>query len=200
LTLARLRTAAEPGFSLGCARAERPAGRLEVELFDAVALSRRALGQLPEVELAEALAAGVPEALPELLLTGDPDAQHLQLDQATERRVARQLAVELEPAELLGGPGPGGFDPTAANPQPLQRPLEGLAIRFDLGAELRQRLAEGRLVLVARAQPASQLDAEGGSGQVVVEIRGQQPLRFRGRGQDLQLPAAPRAEPHPPSP
>src|SRR5215218_456416 len=143
--------------------------------------SARAAGKGVEVEALERVAEALLEPVPELQLAADPGRQDLQLEDPAERRVAAQLAVQLQPPEALADAGERGFERFAVDPEPVHQPDQRLPVGFDLGADPRQRLAHLAVAAVARPQAAGQLDAERGPRQMVVEVDGQQAVGARAR-------------------
>src|SRR5919199_2019456 len=93
----------------------------------------------------------------------------MRLLHAAQRRVAQELAVELEPAELLGDPGHRALDGVLAHAERSHDLLERLAVPRELDLETREEVAQ--LAAAARARgPAGELPREGRSRQVVVEV------------------------------
>jgi hypothetical protein len=155
-----------------------------VKLVDRLTLTIRALGKAVEFESVQALVGEPLEGLPELGLAGDPEVEHLQLDHSAEWRVPGQLAVELEPAQLLGEPGAARLEATMANPKAYSDSLQRLAVGFDFRTDPRQRLGELGLVAIAGPQAAGQLDPQLRSSQMVIEVDRQQAVGWSGRRDD----------------
>src|ERR1700709_2061348 len=171
-----------------------------MQVLEGVALTCRPLGQRGEVEAVETRAERALQSPPELQLAGDSDQHHFQLEQPAERRVAGQLAVRLQAAELLPGRGQRWLDPAPSDPETLHELFESGAVGLDLGAYLRQRLAQLRVLPVAFAQPGSHPDPDRRSGQVVVQVDGQVaarvPAHSRSRsGAEASAPARPVRDP-----
>ena len=93
----------------------------------------------------------------------------VELDEARERRVAEQLAVELQPARLLGQPSARHLYVVARDAEPVHRLDQGPPILVDLGGKA---LEEGSELgpLVARGGALHQLDARCRAGEVVVQV------------------------------
>src|SRR3954453_5263964 len=139
---------------------------LESESLEAAALGRPAPDQVLEVDFdVQVRAQGAPQ--PELALDAGPE--DLDLREPAQRRVAEQLAVQLEAAELLGHDRRQDLDPVAADAEPLEQVLERAPILLDFVGEAGEDLTVlGALVLSGRT--ARQLDGPDGAGQVVVEV------------------------------
>ena len=142
VSMAQSRHAGRPG---RCSwRPAALAGGGQVQVFDLLALAVGPLGEGVEVEAVEGLAEALLQRVPELHLAADPRGEDLQLEDPAERRVAAQLAVQLQPAEPLAEPCERRFDRVALDSEPAHQPDQRLAVGFDLGADPRQRLARTR--------------------------------------------------------
>src|SRR4051794_988796 len=86
--------------------AERLGRGPEAERLELVSLGDRPRDETFQVGVGEAavLRLHLLERAPEARLAFDPCGETLQLRKSRERRVARDLAVQLQPAELLCGP------------------------------------------------------------------------------------------------
>src|SRR3954471_1338578 len=154
-------------------RGERdPGGALPLALDDAP-LARGAADERLEVDAGESrvVRADLRERPPHRALALDAEREDLELDDAAERRVAGDAAVELEPPPLLRRPAGPDLQRVAGDAQTAHDVDQRVAVLRDLGREpLERRLEVGAAVRAERA--AGELEPGGRAGEVVVEVDG----------------------------
>src|SRR3954451_13307128 len=79
------------------------------------------------------------EGTPEAELAADAAHEALELEHATERRVAAQLPVRLQAAGLLHAPRQCGLDGVGTHAEAVHEALERRAVLRDLGRDLLKR-------------------------------------------------------------
>src|SRR3954452_12085941 len=114
------------------------------------------------------------EGTPEAELAADPGHEALELEHATERRVAAQLPVRLQAAGLLHAPRQRRLDGVGTHAKALHEAFERRAVLRDLGRDLLERPAELRAAVGVRG-PAGELMTARRGGEGVVEVDGEEP-------------------------
>src|SRR5690349_7503049 len=106
---------------------------------------------------------------PESQLSVNPERDRLELDYPAERRVAEQLTVRLEPAELLSTPAGGHLQRIGLDVERPHDLEERLAIRVDLCRKALQERAEAR-VAIAGSRAFRQLGHGRSAREVIVQV------------------------------
>src|SRR5690349_20368157 len=143
----------------------------QVLLAESAELPLGARDQPPQLGGVELLvvARHLVQRAPHVELALDAAHQPLELDHAAQRRVAPEAAVQLQPAELLGGPGEAILELVLAGVEAPHDRLERGAVLGDLPGKFLEELAVGRSLVLAGG-PAGELEAESRARQMVVQV------------------------------
>jgi hypothetical protein len=110
---------------------------------------------------------------PQRELAVHADTERLELDDPAERRIAPELAVELQPRELLSAPASEDLDPVNPHIQDTHDLQKRPAVRVNLIGKVRQENAVAGITVAPSSTPC-QLTAGRRTSKMVVEIDRQQ--------------------------
>ncbi|HZA90415.1 MAG TPA: hypothetical protein VE401_09295 [Solirubrobacterales bacterium] len=131
----------------------------------------RALDQNVEIAACGGFVQHTLEHTPQRELAGDSEFEELELDEPTQGRVAGELAIRLQPTELLGGPCRRLLGAVYPDAELGQHRPQGLSVGVDLLGEPAKELAE-LVVAIVLQRSSRERYAERGAGEVVIEVDG----------------------------